>query len=226
VRKVEMAKRRVHGSDFVGAYVIASERFVFCYRGIEKHNRELLARTLSVDPIEISISDSHIIGIFARANSKGMVLSNLTTDTEIAHLYSLKLDMNIGVVESRLNAMGNNILANDKIALINSEFTNEEEKRIADILDVETVRAETGGFKTVGANNILTNKGCVINNRSTEEEKKFMDNVCGFESVLSTANTGSLAIGLAGVANSKGIVIGEATTGYELNRILESLEKE
>ncbi len=223
--KVEVAKHRVHGSDFVGAYVIASDRFVFCYKGIEKHIKDMISKILSAEPIEMSVSDSHLIGIFARANSNGIVLSNLTTDTELAHLHSLKLGINIGVMESQLNAIGNNILANDKIALINSEFTSEEAKLIGEILGVETIKAEAGGFKTVGANNILTNKGCVLNNRSTETEKHIMDSACGFESVLSTANTGSLAIGLAGVANSNGIVIGEATTGYELNRILESLEK-
>jgi translation initiation factor 6 (eIF-6) len=42
---------------------------------------------------------------------------------------------------------------------------------------------------------------------------------------MSTANTGSPAIGLSAVANSKGIIVGESTTGYELNRMLESLEK-
>lgn len=226
MRTVEVVKRRLHGSDFVGAYVIASDKFVFCYRGIERHVKEMIAHALSVNAIEMSIADSHLIGIFARANSNGIVLSNLTTDEELAHLRSLKLDMKIGVVESRLNAIGNNVLANDKIAFINSEYSHEDMKSIGDILDVEVVKAEAGGFKTVGANNILTNKGCVLNNRSTEKEKQILDSASGFESALSTANTGSLAIGLAGAANSNGIVIGEATTGYELNRIIQSLENE
>jgi translation initiation factor 6 len=222
---VEVAKHRIHGSDFVGAYVAASEKFVFCYRGIERRMKELISQTLSAEPVELTIADSHLIGIFARANSNGIVLSNLTTDDELSYLRSLGLDLKMGVVESRLNAIGNNILANDKIALINSEYSSEEVRSIEDILDVEAMKAQPGGFKTVGANNILTNEGFVLNNRSTENEKQTLDSACGFQSVLSTANTGSLAIGLASAANSNGIVIGEATTGYELNRILESLEK-
>ena len=223
---MEAVKHRVHGSDFVGAYVIASDKFVFCYRGIERHMKELISHALSAKPVELSVADSHLIGIFARANSNGIALSDLTTDDELSYLRSLKLDLKIGVVGSRLNAIGNNVLANDKIAFINSEYSSADAKSIGDILDVEVVKAEAGGFKTVGANNILTNRGCVLNNRSTEEEKRMLDSACGFESTLSTANTGSLAIGLAGAANSNGIVIGEATTGYELNRILQSLENE
>ena len=116
------------------------------------------------------MADSHLIGIFARANSNGIALSNLASDDEVSYLRSLNLDIKIGVVESRLNAIGNNVLANDKIALINSEYSHEDMKSIRDILDVEVVQAESGGFKTIGANNILTNKGCVLNNRSTRRE--------------------------------------------------------
>lgn len=222
---MEVAKHRIHGSDFVGAYLIASERLVFCYRGIEQHIKELVSRTLGADAIEMSVADSHLIGIFARANSNGILLSNLATDEEVAHLRSLNLGIRIGVVNSRLNAIGNNVLANDRIALINDEYGAAEARCIADTLDVEVVKAEAGGFKTMGANNILTNGGFVLNNRSTEAEKRTLDGVCGFESVMSTANTGSPAIGLSAVANSKGIIVGESTTGYELNRMLESLEK-
>jgi translation initiation factor 6 len=222
---VEVARHRVHGSDFVGAYVVASDKFFFCYRGIESHVKAMLSKTFSAVPVEMTVSDSHLIGIFSRANSNGILLSNLATDEEVSYLRSLGLDLKIGVLESKLNAIGNNVLANDRIALINAEYSNAEAKSIGDILDVETVRAEAGGFRTVGANNILTNVGFVLNNRSTDAEKSRLDAVCGIESTLSTANTGSPAIGLSAAANSNGIAIGESTTGYELNRILESLEK-
>ena len=92
------------------------------------------------------------------------------------------------------------------------------------MLDVETVRMEIGGFHTVGANNILTNKGFVLNNRASEEEKERVEGILGMKVEQSTANTGSVNIGLCVVANSKGMMAGEATSGYELARIAESLE--
>ena len=47
---VEVAKHRIHGSDFVGAYVIATDRYVFCYRSIEMRMKEMLSQTLSQNP--------------------------------------------------------------------------------------------------------------------------------------------------------------------------------
>jgi translation initiation factor 6 len=94
------------------------------------------------------------------------------------------------------------------------------------VLGVETIPMDIGGFKTVGANNILTNKGFVINNRATDREKDEIDRLIGFKSERTTANTGSLSIGLSAVGNSTGVVAGENTTGYELNRIVNALNVE
>ena len=84
---------------------------------------------------------------------------------------------------------------------------------------------QIGGYKTVGANNILTNKGLVINNKATDLEQKEWEEKTGFKTIRTTANTGSLAIGLSVVANTKGVVAGESTTGFELNRIIQGLER-
>jgi len=92
------------------------------------------------------------------------------------------------------------------------------------VLGVEVVRLKVGGFNTVGANNILTNSGLVINNRASDGDKAELDRITGFDSIRTTANTGALSIGLTVVANSVGVVAGEETTGFELNRIVEALE--
>ena len=134
------------------------------------------------------------------------------------------LDINISVLESGLNAVGNNILANDKIAIVNPDFDAVAVQSISDALGVETVKDEIGGFKTVGANNILTNRGLVITNNATDAQKAKVDRITGFNSISTTANTGALSLGLSVVANSKGIVVGDSTTGFELARIMEGLE--
>jgi translation initiation factor 6 len=71
----------------------------------------------------------------------------------------------------------------------------------------------------------MTNKGFVVSNRITDADKERLDGLSGFESTRTTANTGSLYVGLAAVANSKGVVVGESTTGYELQRIVDGLEQ-
>ena len=134
--------------------------------------------------------------------------------------------MHIEIIKSNLNAIGNNVLVNDKVAIVNPEYSNEAVKQMEDVLDVEVIREQIGMFKTVGANNVITNKGMLINNETSDEQKERIDKLTGFESVRTTANVGFLGIGLSIAANSYGVVIGEDTTGFELGRIMEALEKD
>ena len=143
---------------------------------------------------------------------------------ELKELNHLKDKLRIGTLKSDMNALGNNILANDKVAIINPNFQKAEAEVIADVLDVEIIRMAIGGYETVGANNILTNKGMVLNNFASDDEleeaKSIVKNVS-----QSTANLGSVFIGLASVANTKGIIVGEDTTGFELARMEEGLSE-
>jgi translation initiation factor 6 len=218
-----VGKFNIWGSDYVGAFAAATEKNVFLSIGTPPRIVERFREALEVEPVILSVSDTALIGIFMRANSHGIVLANAIGDYELSELKKQNLDYNICVLQSNLNAVGNNILANDKIAIINPDYDKMAEKTIADALSVEVVKGSVGDFKTTGATNILTNHGMVINNRATDQEKEDIDKVTGFNSVRSTAGKGSLSAGLGVIANSKGIVAGEETTGYELTRIIEAL---
>jgi translation initiation factor 6 len=221
---MEAAKYKIMGSDYVGVFATASDNFVFAGSGLTKNSKDMLAQVLQVKCVEFTVSGSDLVGLFTRANSKGIVLSNLTLDHEIDTLKKLELGINIGVIYSDLNALGSNILANDKIAIINPDYDAKEAEQIGDILDVEVIKAKMDGFKTVGANNILTNHGLAINNRGTAQEEQEWNKFSGFTSVRTTANTGGLSIGLSVIANSNAVVAGDGTTGYELSRIMDALE--
>ncbi len=214
----------MNGSDYIGIYCAASDGFVLVPDSIRQKERDVVMAALGVEAFGARIGGSDLIGLLARANSNGIVLSNLALEEEIRAIRRLGLG-NVAVLESDLNAVGSNILANDRIAIINEDYSREDERRVSDVLGVEAIRWSAGGFKTVGANNILTNSGLVVNNRSTDDEKRLLDSRTGFDSVRSTANTGAVAIGLSVAANRNGIVAGEATTGYELARIVGALER-
>ena len=218
-----VAKYTVRGSDYVGVYATATDSYVFLGSTLKETAKQIFEENLNAKAVELTVFGTELVGLFSRANSNGIILSNMMEEYELERLRKQQLDINIDVINSGLNAIGNNILVNDKVAVINKDYGHEDVKRIADTFGVEVLRAEIGGFKTIGANNILTNKGFVINNRSTDEEKDRFDKLTNFDSVRTTANTGSLSIGLSVVANSKGAVMGDSTSGYELVRIMEAL---
>jgi translation initiation factor 6 len=217
------AKYAINGSDCVGAFALATDKYVFVGRSATEGSKKFLASTLGVEAIGMSIGGMDFIGVLARANSNGMLVSNLVTDREMEAIRSMKLGINIEVLGSTLNAVGNNMILNDRVAIVNPEYSRRDMAIIGDVLGVEVIGRSIGSFKTVGANDILTNKGLVINNHASDEEKERLDRETGFDSVRSTANMGSLGVGIAVVANSNGALIGDTTTGYEFSRIVDGL---
>lgn len=222
---MDAAKCRIRGSDYTGVFCTATDKLVFAPRNLTKKEHDILSATLHSEILEVGLADSNLVGILMKANSNGVVLSNLVSEEEAAALRGRLDGMNVGILKSGMNAIGSNILANDKIAIVNEEYSGHEMGQIGDILGVEVVKSIIGGFRTVGANNILTNSGLVINNRATDLEQKEWEGMTGFKTIRTTANTGGLAVGLSVVVNSKGVVAGESTTGFELNRIMQGLER-
>ncbi len=220
---MEAAKCQISGSDYIGAFATSTDDYTFVPIGLPGRITALIENTLKTKCVVLPCGGVDLIGLFCRANSNGIAMSNIATDEDVAAIKKMDLGINVEIIDSNINAIGNAVLANDKIAFIDSEYTEKEAKQIEDLLGVEVVRMAIGGFRTVGATNIFTNKGFVINNHGTDKEKGEIDRLTGFESVSTTANTGSLSIGLASISNSNGLLVGDETTGFEMNRILQGL---
>jgi len=62
--------------------------------------------------VRTTIGDSTLIGVLARANSKGAVTPHFVQENEVQDI-KLALDVNVAIMETRQTAYGNLILAND-----------------------------------------------------------------------------------------------------------------
>lgn len=216
-------KGSIRGNAYIGAFATSTDDIVLLSHTATKNEETAIESTLDVKAVRCSISGSDLVGIYTVANANGILVPEIAEGYEIERIRKAFPGMNVQVLPGNLNALKNNILANDRIAIINPEYRNDEAKIIGDVLGVEVAKFSIGGFPTVGANNLITNKGLVLNNHASEEEtaraKELMGNVSH-----STANLGSSSIGLCAVANSKGLYIGNETTGFELARISQTLE--
>jgi translation initiation factor 6 len=217
-----VAKLNILGNDYIGAFALSADSFSLIARGATKGEHIALQRDLEAPVHSTTVNGSDLIGIYAACNSNSVLLPEMAYSNEVRQLKKALPDVSVHVLDTDLNALGNNILANDTIAIINPNYSSKEAKHISDLLGVEVIRMGIGGFETVGANNILTNKGIVLNNAVSEKEEEELKGI--FKSVSqSTANMGALSIGLCAVANSKGVVVGKSTTGYELANISDGL---
>ena len=217
------AKATIGNNSYIGAFGLATDSFIIITSNSTANERSILEENLGVKSVGINIDGSGLVGVYVVANSKGIILPEITDSAEVSRLKKELPGVRVETMGTSLNALRNNILANDKIAFVNNEFSAKEANNIADVLGAEVVKTQIGLFDTPGANNIITNKGIVLNNTATDAQISFMKKKMPSVS-QSTANLGSSSIGLCAIANSNGVVVGRQTTGFELVRITEGLD--
>ena len=214
-------------SPYIGVYGVASDRVVFVREGLGRKKVEVIEEVLKVPVVEISLMKSRIVGIFAAANSHAMVVPWYVWDRELklirTRLRELGVDIEVEPFNSKLTALGNLILTNDRAALVSSKFTREEAKRLGDILDVEVERGIIADYVSVGSVGVVTNKGGLVHPDTTDEELEWLGDLFGVDIYVGTANMGVPFVGSCMLANSNGVVVGMTTTGPEIVKIEEAL---
>ncbi|MCK5558941.1 MAG: translation initiation factor IF-6, partial [Thermoplasmata archaeon] len=179
-----------------------------------------LEKVMEAELILTTIGGSNVIGALLAMNSKGVVVTGFTEESELEGLWER---LRISRIPDKLNAAGNNILVNDKAALIHPDFAKESYEIIQDTLEVEVVKGTISGLKTVGAAAAITNKGGLCHPKISESDQEFLQELFGVSISKGTANYGTPLIGACLIGNTKGAITGNNTTGIELGRIEDAL---
>ncbi len=210
----------INGNPYIGVYCAASEELVLAPDSIEPKVAHDIERTLEVGVLAASIAGASIVGSLVAMNSRGILATNFAEKRELA---KLPKNLRTGVMEEKLNAAGNNILANDKAALVNPRASHHTLRLIADVLDVEVQRGSVAGIETVGSACIATNKGVICHPRATEAELSGLKELFGVPASIATLNYGTPYLGACAIANSKGAFIGSRSTPIELGKLEDGL---
>ncbi len=205
----------------VGVYCRANDSLAFVQKSLQKKTQEIIARVLGVNIIELTIADSTIIGSLLVLNSQGAVLTNIA-DKQTLQLIKDQ-GLNVSVIKDIINAAGNDILANDHGALVHPEIKKQTMKKISDTLNVPVERGTIAELPVVGMAAVVTNKGCLCHPKITENEKQQLKDLFHVDVMIGTVNHGFPMIGSGLIANTKGAIIGNHTTGIEMGRIEEAL---
>ncbi|MFP3318203.1 MAG: translation initiation factor IF-6, partial [Thermoplasmata archaeon] len=181
---------------------------------------EMVKKALGTDVYRAFIGGSPLIGSLMVINSKGAVVADFG---DIEDLSFLKDSYNILFVNDKINAVGNDILASDRVALVHPDFERETLKYIEDALDVEVVKGEISGIKTVGSVALVTKNSLLVNPQVDEKEIKYLEDLFRLPVHLTTANFGSIYIGKSIIANSRGAIVGDLSTPIEIFEIEDAI---
>ncbi len=178
--------------------------------------KQALITALSVDLVETTVQGSAIIGSLVAGNSRGIVMSGLATEAEIA---SSKSTGKFCCLKESMNAAGNVIMANDTFAAVHEDMPSELAHEIGEFLEVEVIHLTLGGVKTVGMAGVATNKGIIVHPRATPHQIARLEEVAKIPVGTGTINMGSGLVGTGLLVNETGYIAGNATSGFELGRI-------
>lgn len=215
LRKIDLNR-----NPYLGVFCRAGEEKLFCPRTATGNHIHRMAEALGAELVQVSLGCSSLIGSLSCANSKGVLISNIATRAERD---VFEKHAKAAVLQDRLNAVGNNILANDFGALVNPDYGTRAIEFIGNALGVPVFRGTIASLKTVGAAAAATNRGALCHPHVTETELKTIEEALGVHPMIGTANYGIPMIGACLITNSKGAVVGTPTTTVELGRIEEAL---
>jgi len=178
--------------------------------------KEALKAALSVELVETTIQGSSIIGSLVAGNSRGLVVSCLATDDELAVLQKHRKVM---LLSDTMNAAGNVIMANDTFAVVHPDLPADVAAAIGEFLGVAVIHLTLGGVRTVGMAGAASNKGVIVHPNATAQQIAQIEAVAKVPVGTGTINMGSGLIGTGLLVNDSGYIAGNATSGFELGRV-------
>jgi translation initiation factor 6 len=211
------------GSASIGVYAFATENIVMIPRMVPQEKAQEYADWLKTKLLYTAIGGSVLGGALVCANSHGMVLPNFVRQEELDAIKSV-FDGNITIMETKKTAFGNLVLANDKGAVVDPRFKDNEITLISDALGIEVVPTEIAGLPYVGSLATATNKGVLAHPLLKDEERKILESVFKVPVDVGTVNCGVPYVGTGLLANSHAAVAGSMTTGPEMFIIGNALD--
>ena len=217
-----VSRLSLQGSPNVGIYALATNRYILAPPKISELKARLLEKTLNAPLVRSSFAGTILLGVYAAANSNGMVLPDIIGEEELKAFSAVV--GNVAQVESRRNALGNLVLVNDHGALVAESLYREKEvvRAIRDTLGVEVAVGRIAGLPYVGSLASANNKAALVHPERSDEEAEFLANLLKVQVDSGTVNRGSPFVGAGMLCNDSGVVVGSLTAGPEL-MIISSL---
>ena len=213
----------VFGNASIGVYSLVNDRIAILPPQVPEAKRQQLGDWLKVKVVATTVGESVITGALACSNSNGVLLPSFATEEEVNAIKAV-VDINVTVMDTKRTAYGNMVLANDKGAIVDTRMEQTDMDTISDTLGVEVVRCDIAGLPYVGSLAAATNKGVLAHPLLKDEERKVLNEVLKVPVDVGTVNCGIPYVATGLIANSRGAVVGNLTTGPEMFIIGHALD--
>lgn len=225
---VDIIRMSFFGNSNIGIYAYANDKVLIIPPGLKRDDIREMVNVLRAEPIEAKIAGTTLNGVFIAGNNNAIILPHIVFHDELTHIRnSIKekgLDIVVVVLDSKLTALGNVVLCNDRGCVGSPLLEEPTVKKIEDSLGVELVKARLVNMEVPGGISVITNTGGVIHPDASEDDLKILREVTKVSVEPATVNAGVPYVKSGLVANSKGVIVGGITTGPEILRIKAGFE--
>lgn len=212
---MDIYKYDVYRGPNIGVYTRVNDSFVFVPNGFAQTKAETLAKYLKVEYLFTSVASTRLIGALMVVNNHGMLLPSTCSQWEVDYLKK-STGLNVGVLDTKHNALGNLICVNDKGGVISPKIPKELLKYIQDMLDIEVIQKKVAGYHQAGVMICANKHGGIIHPETDDEDIKTISDILKVKLEPATINGGIPYISSGILANNKAIVVGNFTNGPEI----------
>ena len=214
----------IRGSFNIGNYAKAvGDRLLLTANALDRKARRF-EQTLGTTHFKIRLGECHLTSPFFAGNRSGILASRFVEDKILEALRSRSNSQPVHTLETKLTAIGNLILANDKGVLVTPMLSSSHLRVVGDALDAEVEKGTLGEAPYVGSLATVNNHGGIVTPFATDEEIQRLEDLLRIEVHRGTINSGTAFIASGLVATDKGAVAGKLTDGKELMTITRALK--
>ena len=221
-----LLQKDLFNSPYSGVFCVTNDLLTLVPPGIPDDDMAAIGDALGTTVEVITIGGSSVLGTLVATNNKGLLVSNLVTSLELEKLekWCKNLNLNLGILSERANAIGNNFLLNDSGGFCNERLSSSSIKDAEGIFEVAVKSQSFNGMDTLGMIGCVNNNGGLCHPDIDENERKIMQEVLDVPVMEGTVNFGMPLVGAGVITSSKGAVCGRQSTGVELGRVEEALK--
>ena len=209
------------GNPSVGLFAYATDQYCLVGASVPEKNVEEIKDALGVPVHRMTIAGTSLLGVFCAGNANMLLIPSIAFDHEKEELQQLNIPFT--VIETKLTALGNNIVANDLAALIHPDFEPEVQQQLPTLLGTPVRAGVIEEQPTVGSCLLLTGKAGIIHKDAPDEFIDELSEYFGVAIDVGTVNRGVPQVHSGIIANSNGLIVGSLSSGVEVTNADEVL---
>lgn len=202
----------------IGLFFYTTDKVTFVPIMTPEKVIEMIKDELKTKIIQCDVYNTSVLNIFLVGNEEYLFVPTILSEEDIKSVKKSKLK--VVIVDTKLNALGNNMVFSGKNVLINPAF----EDSVVELLESKGFKVSKGliaDVGTVGANVMIFEKNALINPDATNSEIDFLEKALGVSADYGTVNNGSKIVKAGLVVNKHGVLISKSMSGPEMMRIEE-----